>query len=125
MKYIVYLTINTKNNKVYVGKHQVEDPNIFDGYIGCGVNIYKPYTYKRPTTHFQFAVKKYGIKYFKRITLAIFDTVDEAYELEAKIVNKEFIRRKDVYNSSEGGDRGPENSIEIHQYSLTGEYIKT
>lgn len=125
MKYIVYLTINTKNNKIYVGKHQVEDPDVFEGYIGCGINIYKPYTYKRPSTPFQYAVKKYGVKCFKRVTLAVFDTAKEAYELEAKIVTKEFLKRRDVYNASKGGNRGPENSIEIHQYSLTGEYIKT
>lgn len=125
MKYIVYLTINTKNNKIYVGKHQVEDVDTFDGYIGCGVNVYKHHTYKRPNSPFQFAVRKYGIKYFKRVTLAVFDTAEEAYRLEAKIVTKDFIKRKNVYNASEGGYRGPDNSIEIHQYSLTGEYIKT
>ena len=32
MKYIVYLTTNTKNNKIYVGVHGTENPEKFDGY---------------------------------------------------------------------------------------------
>lgn len=47
MKYIVYITINTKNNKLYIGVHSTEDPTLFDGYIGCGVNIFAPSTYKK------------------------------------------------------------------------------
>lgn len=42
MKYIVYLTRNVKNNKIYIGVHKTENPDIFDGYIGCGVNIFLP-----------------------------------------------------------------------------------
>ena len=41
MKYIVYLTTNLKSlykntPKIYIGVHKTEDPEIFDGYIGCG-----------------------------------------------------------------------------------------
>ena len=36
MEYIVYLTINTKNKKIYVGVHGISS-NIFDGYIGNGI----------------------------------------------------------------------------------------
>ena len=125
MKYIVYLTINTYNNNIYIGKHGVQDPDIFDGYLGCGVNCWKSWTYKRPKTAFQYAVQKYGPKYFKRTTLAVFDTAKEAYDLEAIIVNKNFIKRRDVYNMTVGGLLPPDSSIEIHQYSLSGDYIKT
>lgn len=34
MKYIVYQTINKINNKIYIGVHKTEDPDIFDGYLG-------------------------------------------------------------------------------------------
>ena len=36
MKYIVYKTTNLINGKIYIGVHRT-NPDIFDGYIGCGV----------------------------------------------------------------------------------------
>ena len=36
MNYIVYKTTNLINGKIYVGVHRT-NPDIFDGYIGCGV----------------------------------------------------------------------------------------
>ena len=30
MKYIVYQTINIKNNKIYIGVHKTENPDVFD-----------------------------------------------------------------------------------------------
>lgn len=33
MKYIVYRTTCLINNKIYVGVHHTDDPNIFDGYM--------------------------------------------------------------------------------------------
>ena len=62
IKWIVYLTINIITNKIYIGIHKTINPNVFDGYIGCGVNINRPSTYKRSKTPFQYAVNKYGIK---------------------------------------------------------------
>ena len=32
MKYIVYLTTNLVNNKIYIGVHQTDNPDVFDGY---------------------------------------------------------------------------------------------
>lgn len=32
MKFIVYKTTCLVNGKIYIGVHQTEDPNIFDGY---------------------------------------------------------------------------------------------
>lgn len=39
MKYIVYLTTNLVNKKIYIGVHGTENPDKFDGYLGNGVKI--------------------------------------------------------------------------------------
>ena len=41
MKYIVYKTTCLINNKIYIGVHQTENPEIFDGYLGRGYFIGK------------------------------------------------------------------------------------
>ena len=64
--------MNTVNNKTYIGVHKT-DKDDFDGYIGCGVNINRPATYKKSKTPFQYAVNKYGIDKFIRTTLFTFD----------------------------------------------------
>ena len=76
-KYIVYLTTNKVNNKIYIGVHKTLTPDKFDGYIGCGILINEPNTYSKPKTHFQYAVKKHGVSNFNREILAIFDTAEE------------------------------------------------
>lgn len=125
MKYIVYLTTNLVNNKIYIGMHKTENPYIFDNYIGGGIYINEPSTYERSKTIFQRAVKKYGPKNFKRKIIAIFDTVEEASYLEEQIVNEKFLARPDVYNmviGGLGGDRGF-NAKKCYQYDLNGIYL--
>lgn len=125
-KYIVYCTICTENSKIYVGVHQTENPNIFDGYIGCGVYINQPSTYKLSKTLFQRAVNKYGPSKFTRKVIAIFQEEEDAYSLEEDIVNEEFLKRTDVYNTclgGLGGDRGI-NSKPCYQYDLEGNFIR-
>lgn len=125
MKYIVYLTINKKNKKIYVGVHGT-DTDKFDGYLGCGVYVNKPYTYKKSKTAFQCAVNKYGPDSFLRVTLRTFDNDTDAYNLEARIVDKNFLKRKDIYNMALGGFGGDlgVTSKEIFQYDLNGIFIK-
>lgn len=125
MKYIVYQTINLINNKQYIGVHQTLDPNIFDSYLGCGIRINNPSTYMNPTTPLQYAVKKYGTSSFRRSTLKVFNTAEEAFELEKEIVNKDFIKRKDVYNAKIGGVGGSSYFVKINQFSLDGKLLKT
>lgn len=123
--YIVYLTINIKNRKIYVGVHQTENDEMFDGYIGNGINIYKPSTNKFPKTLFQKAVKKYGFDVFQRITLFKCSSAEEAYEIESIVVNEEFLNRSDVYNMKLGGITSPDCSKEIHRYDLNGNYLQS
>lgn len=124
-KYIVYQTTNLINNKIYIGVHKTKDPNYFDGYLGCGVINTQPYTYQYAKTAFQYAVKKYGPNNFVRHTLAIFNTEDEAFELEEQLVNEEFLSREDVYNMILGGKGGVlvSQRIKVYQYDLEGNYL--
>lgn len=126
MKYIVYLTINKVNSKIYIGVHGTETDE-FDGYIGCGVSIFRPSTYEHPNTPFKYAVKKYGVKNFIRTTIQEFNTAEEAYALEAQLVNEDFIKREDVYNLIVGGfaQQKPNPKVEVHMYDLDGNYVRS
>lgn len=124
MKHIVYLTTNIVNNKIYIGVHKTENPEVFDGYLGCGVKINIPSTYKRSLSPFHFAVEKHGVKNFKRITLRIFDNEEDAYKLESELVTEEFVLRSDTYNVALGGGHPPLTTKIIFQYDLDGNFIK-
>jgi hypothetical protein len=87
MIYYVYLTSNLVNGKFYIGKHASEK---FDTtYFGSGVMIKK-------------AVKKYGTDNFEVQIIQTFDTEDDAYDYERKII-KEFLDESDCYNLVDGG----------------------
>lgn len=126
MYWIVYQTINLVNNKIYVGVHKTSDPFTFDGYLGNGVYINSPKSYMYATTMFESAVKKYGPKSFRRTVLQIFNTEEEAYNLEAQIVNENFLKRNDVYNMILGGKLPTmiKATTPLYQYSLEGIFIK-
>lgn len=125
-KYIVYCTTNKVNQKIYVGVHKTQNPEEFDSYLGCGVLASQPNTYSSPKTKFQYAVKKYGVKSFERKTLAIFNTSEEAYQMEADIVNSKFLERNDIYNMCLGGcaSIGENNKVKVYCYTLDGKFFK-
>jgi hypothetical protein len=102
MKYTIYKITSKVNNKIYVGFHQIEEDRILcaknengsiyeDKYLGSGKII------KR-------AVAKYGPDNFSQEILGIFDTKEEAEELEKRIVNKEFTLDDNNYNMALGGN---------------------
>lgn len=122
-KYIVYQTTNLINNKIYIGVHITNNSEKFDGYLGCGVNINSPYFILHPKTPFQYAVKKYGTNAFKRTTLKVFNTKEEALKLEKELVDKDFIKRKDTYNIALGGNCG-NYYFPINQFDKQGNLIK-
>ena len=120
------MTVNTVNNKIYIGVHITETPYEFDGYYGNGITGTSCYWFKHPKYPFQKACKKYGLKAFKRYTLVVFDTYEEALKLEKIVVNEQFLKRTDVYNVAIGGGSGLIPSVEkpVYQYSLNGDFIK-
>lgn len=89
--YLVYLITNTVNNKIYIGKHETFDPD--DDYMGSGFAL------KR-------AQKRYGIDKFTKTILADFDEPWSMENMEAVIVDEEFVKREDTYNITLGGTGG-------------------
>lgn len=124
MKYIIYITTNQVNGKIYIGLHKTDTPYSFDNYLGCGVYSNSPKSYMNGGTLFQNAVKKYGPKQFKRKTLKVFDSLKEAEQCEALLVNEEFIKRSDTYNTTVGGNYPPDLSKIVYQFDLQGNFIK-
>lgn len=124
LKYIVYLTTNKINNKIYVGVHKT-DPTQFDGYIGCGAYINKSNTYNKGKTHLHQAILKYGTSAFYRTTLKVFDKLEDALDLECWIVNDEFVKRTDTYNMVIGGGMPPTLEKKVYQFDLQGNLLKT
>lgn len=128
MNYIVYKTTNKINGKIYVGVHRT-NPDIFDGYIGCGIN-YKDMKKSR-LKGFPAAVRKYGYENFVRETLFIYPDTEEgrkaAFDKEGEIVTEEFIKRADTYNLVRGGQMNVADSLrkEISQYTIDGKFIRT
>ena len=125
MKYIVYITKNLVNNINYIGVHKTKDPEVFDGYIGCGVYVNKPSSYNNPVTPFQYAVKKYGPKQFVRSIIKIFDTEQEAYQLEKELVTIDVINSKSYYNVCLGGKIPAKVYKTVYQYQINGELLKS
>ena len=124
MKYIVYLTINLINNKIYIGVHGTENPNKWDHYLGCAVFDNVPNSYNKRQTPFQCAVAKYGPKNFHRKTLRVFDNLQDALDLERWLVCPSFIERTDTYNITLGGGMPPTLEKHIYQYDLDGNFVK-
>ena len=101
MKYVIYETKNSKNNKIYVGFHRVpfnsvvkdfsRSGSIFeDGYLGSGKLLVR-------------SVAKNGPESFDQRLLETFNTQQEAENYEKLIVDAEFTLREDTYNLSVGG----------------------
>jgi hypothetical protein len=92
MSFIVYKTTNLINGREYIGKHyQESDPFIFDGYLGSGTAI-------------KSAIQKYGKTNFKRETLFVFESEEDAYKKEFELVNENTYNN--LYNLKDGGKGG-------------------
>lgn len=123
MKYIVFITINNKSKinglkRIYVGVHQTEHPDMFDGYLGNGVYANQFASFKYPKTPFQCAVKKYGADAFERITLFIYDNEQDAYNKVSEILTEDFTIQDHVYNME------ITDNIPINQFDIKGKLVK-
>ena len=116
--YIIYRITNLINKKFYIGAHQT--PNINDYYFGSSKIL-------------NAAIKKHGKRNFIKDILFMCPSKETMYQLEATIVDKEFIKRKDTYNVKIGGfGGGHEQTKETRQKiskfftgrKLTKEHIK-
>lgn len=86
--YTVYRITNRVNGRFYIGSHRTE--RLDDGYVGSGKLL------KR-------AFKKYGIENFEKEILAVFETSEEMFAEEARLVDK---NNPKCYNLKEGGEGG-------------------
>lgn len=125
MKYIVYLTKNNKSkingiNRIYIGVHATEDPEVFDGYLGNGIIKSQVGTYKYPKTPLQWAVKKYGANSFERITLFVYDNKENAYKKKHELADEHFINSSYTYNVEVGDE-----TKRLYQFNYDGKLVKT
>jgi hypothetical protein len=91
MNHYVYQITKTINRKIYVGKRSCKCDIEKDTYFGSGI-------------HLRRAIKKYGKENFTKTIIDVCSSDVEAYELEALIVDVEFVKRTDIYNICSGGD---------------------
>lgn len=107
MRYFVYKTICIPTGKYYIGVHSERRKS--DGYIGCGIcSNGTALSLKRKGVKSAFidSVIKYGYDNFKREILQEFNSIQEAYIYEEKLVTKEVISTKDCLNIKIGGIGG-------------------
>jgi hypothetical protein len=92
--HIVYQTTCIPTGKVYIGVHSQRLPPFeFDGYLGSGLLLNR-------------AIEKYSEHMFKRETLFIFLTAEEAYAKEQELVDINFILDENTFNIALGGTGG-------------------
>jgi ribulose bisphosphate carboxylase small subunit len=89
-KYLVYKTINTINEKFYIGAHETDDED--DSYLGSGILLNK-------------AIKKYGKDLFKREILIRCSSSEEMFNEEQRLIS-EHIENPLCYNLKKGGIGG-------------------
>jgi GIY-YIG catalytic domain len=86
--YYLYQIVNKTNGHIYIGVH--ETFNLNDGYFGSGKAL-------------KLDIKECGKENFEKTILKFFDSQENMYQEEAKIVTFDFILREDTYNLIPGG----------------------
>lgn len=106
--YLVYQVTNLLNNFIYIGIHITDDIN--DNYMGSGKKIKE-------------AIAEFGLENFKREILFNFKSQEEMYNKEIELVNKEFVKRVDTYNTAQGG-KVPYTANTIPVKGSDGKYFR-
>jgi hypothetical protein len=86
--FIVYKTINLKNDKFYIGVHETH--NLDDGYLGSGKIL-------------RNSVYYHGKENFKREILEFCENKKSMYEKEKELVTEELINNPKCMNLVIGG----------------------
>jgi hypothetical protein len=107
VRHYVYKTTCLPTGRYYYGVHSERRKS--DGYIGCGVcsygtaiNLQK----KGVKSVLIDSVIKYGYNNFRKEILIEIDNIDDAYEIESLIVDKEQVSNPDCMNTRLGGVGG-------------------
>lgn len=91
-KFYVYKTTNIQNGRYYIGVHQSECIQN-DTYLGSGKIL-------------KLAIAQYGRTKFNREILFEFNSRQEAYLMQKKLVDKQLIKNPETYNLKCGGQGG-------------------
>ena len=121
LTYIVFTTVNTVNDYIYIGTHSSEN---FKYYLGDGIYSNDPETYERSKTKLQLAVKTHGVKCFKKHIIGEFETQEGALNVINQLVTPKFLVREDVYNTHLYSLDTPFTNEKVYQYSTLGDLIK-
>ena len=112
--FYVYKITNLINNKYYIGKRKCNCNITDDTYMGSGIAI-------------QQALKKYGKDNFKKEILAVVESEEKAFEMEADLLTTEHVNDPFCYNLREGGLGGwshAEDTKKIISEKLKGRHLE-
>jgi len=107
MYYTIYKITNNITGRIYIGMHQTNYLN--DGYMGSGLLLKQSF-------------EKYGIENFSKEILYVFEDSEKMREMEAILVNEEFVNSKNTYNIQLGGVGGPKDAKQTTYYK-SGEHL--
>lgn len=93
-----YKITNNINGFYYYGVHSTDD--LEDGYMGSGSRL-------------RIAYKEFGMDKFSKEILKFFDTREEAFEYESRIVTEDLVFNTECYNSMVGGGYSPVGLISV------------
>ena len=106
----IYKITNLHNNKIYIGKHKYDKPELDETYITSGLLINR-------------AINKYGLENFTREIVITCDDVSELNEKEKYYIEFFNSMYPNGYNLTSGGDgisEPPEWMIEINRQKHLG-----